>query len=316
MISVIIPVYNAEKYLRRTIKSVMNQDYEDWEIVAVNDGSSDNSLNILQKFSELDSRIHIVSKENGGAGAARNEGIKHAKGEYVVFLDSDDYIKKEYFSLLSKRNEDVVFVDVMRKNEDSSKYFVEKMSKYSGYCKEDIIRFQMTGEMPWGGCRKAVKRNLLINNQIFYSEHQVGEEAIYSFEILNKAEKIGFIDKELYCYNIHNGSLSQIILEDPWGEVCLALKDKIKQLGLDHKYSNTLNAFIIVAGIVSLTNMAKLYSWKEYSFYAKEKVKWIKKNLDYVAGIDFKHMNKKAKILYPFVKVHALYPIYCLGRMR
>lgn len=316
MITVIIPVYNAEKYLKRTIKSVINQNYEEWEIIAVNDGSTDNSLNILQEFSELDSRIHIISKENSGAGAARNEGLKYAKGEYVVFLDSDDYISKEYFSLLSKKNEDVVFVDVMRKNEDSSKYSIEKMSKYRNYCKEDIIRFQMTGEMPWGGCRKAVKRNLILNNKILYSEHQVGEEAIYSFEILNKAENIGFIDKPLYCYNVHDGSLSRTILEDPWGDVSLALKDKVKQQDLYNKYSSTINSFIIVAGIVSLINMAKLYSWKEYVIHAKRKIKWIKENLDVTTEIDFKHMNKKARILYPFVKIQILYPIYLLGRMR
>ena len=91
-VSVIVPVYNVEQYLARCLDTVLAQTYENLEVICVNDGSTDNSLNILEHYARFDSRIKIVNKENGGLGSARNAGIKEAEGKYILFLDSDDYI--------------------------------------------------------------------------------------------------------------------------------------------------------------------------------------------------------------------------------
>lgn len=99
LISVIIPVYNGEKYLKEAIMSVTNQDCKDLEIIIVNDGSSDNSLKIAEALASEDSRIRVISKENGGVSVARNVGIDAAKGEYISFLDADDLWDKKFFSL-------------------------------------------------------------------------------------------------------------------------------------------------------------------------------------------------------------------------
>lgn len=102
-ISVIIPVYNAEKYIERCINSVVAQTYNNWEMIVINDGSTDNTENIIREKAKADNRIQIYSQNNQGAGIARNNGISKATGEYIVFLDADDYVNKEYFSLLMEK---------------------------------------------------------------------------------------------------------------------------------------------------------------------------------------------------------------------
>ena len=111
-ISVIVPVYNAANYIAKCIQSVQNQTFSSWELILIDDGSQDNSLDIIRRFAIEDDRIKVIHQENSGAGMARNNGIENAIGDYIVFLDSDDYISEKYLSLLSSHNEDVVFIDV------------------------------------------------------------------------------------------------------------------------------------------------------------------------------------------------------------
>ena len=100
LISIVIPVYNVEKYLEKCLQSVQNQTYNHFEVILVNDGSTDSSLSICEKFVNQDKRFSVFSKENGGMSSARNFGIKKAKGSFITFVDSDDYIVKDYLSHL------------------------------------------------------------------------------------------------------------------------------------------------------------------------------------------------------------------------
>lgn len=103
-LSVIVPVYNVEKYLKECINSIINQTLKDIEIICVNDGSTDNSLKILEELSQLDNRIKIINKENGGLASARNAGMKVASGEYYTFIDSDDFIDTNaYETVINKK---------------------------------------------------------------------------------------------------------------------------------------------------------------------------------------------------------------------
>ena len=94
-ISVVIPIFNTAPYLKECLDSVLNQTFTDFEVICVNDGSNDSSLEILKKYQQKDNRIKIINQENKGAGAARNVGIDHSRGEYILFLDSDDYLDKD-----------------------------------------------------------------------------------------------------------------------------------------------------------------------------------------------------------------------------
>ena len=102
LISIIVPVYNIEKYLQKCIKSIINQTYKNIEIILVDDGSKDNSGKICDEFKQIDNRIKVIHKENGGLSDARNAGLKIAKGEYIGFVDSDDYIAQDMFETLYK----------------------------------------------------------------------------------------------------------------------------------------------------------------------------------------------------------------------
>lgn len=150
-ISVIIPVYNAENYVGRCIESVQSQTYNDWQMILVDDGSKDKSLEICQKYAALDKRIHVIHQENQGPGIARNTGIAAAKGEYIVFVDSDDYIEKDYFELLAKHDEDVVFINVQNVDEQGNVMKKDFMSSNRTLSKDTILRRQMTGRIDWGG---------------------------------------------------------------------------------------------------------------------------------------------------------------------
>ena len=105
IISIIIPIYNVEKYLRQALDSLVNQVFTDFEVICVDDGSKDNSSNIIDEYRLKDSRFYKVSQKNSGAGIARNNGLKQAKGKYVLFLDADDYFEKDLLKVLYEQAE-------------------------------------------------------------------------------------------------------------------------------------------------------------------------------------------------------------------
>lgn len=316
MISVIIPVYNAEKYIDRCINSILAQTYNDWELFLIDDGSQDSSLKIIKEYEQKDSRITVVHQENKGAGAARNKGLDVVSGEYVVFVDSDDYIEQQYFEILTKHDEDIVFIDVNRRDEDGKIIAEEKLSMLKGMSKDDILRGQMTGKILWGGVRKAAKRQLLNENSIKYSQHKIGEEAIYSFLLLYYAQSFSFIDTPVYNYEVHSESLSQSFQVDPWGEVAIALKDIICELGCYEEYADSLNSFFVTAAIVSLSKIAKKVSYRQFKNLAYKKMIATKKLINDNFIIDRKHMNVKARILLPFVNKKMWFIIYCVANFR
>ena len=100
--SIIVPIYNVEKYLPQCIDSILNQDYKDFELILVNDGSPDDSLSVCRQYAEKDKRVRIINKPNGGSTSSRKAGAKIAKGEYVICVDSDDYVEQGYFSCVAR----------------------------------------------------------------------------------------------------------------------------------------------------------------------------------------------------------------------
>ena len=104
--STIMPVYNASKNLRRSIESIINQTYHNWELIIIDDGSLDDSYDICMEYASKDSRITLIHQENHGPGYARNEGIKLAKGDYITFLDADDYYSNDFYESLLNNNSD------------------------------------------------------------------------------------------------------------------------------------------------------------------------------------------------------------------
>ena len=111
-VSVVVPIYNVEKYLRQCLESLVNQNFDDYEIILINDGATDNSMKIAQEFEDKYKNIKLLSKKNAGLGAARNTGMKYVTGKYVLFVDSDDYVSPEYISelynVINREDSDIV----------------------------------------------------------------------------------------------------------------------------------------------------------------------------------------------------------------
>lgn len=318
-ISVIVPVYNSEKYLPKCIESVVNQTYNNWELILVDDGSADRSSSIADNAAQRDNRIKVIHQQNAGPGEARNQGIDAANGDYVVFLDSDDYIEKDYFKLLVPKAEshDIVFIDVNQVAPDGRLIKEEKMSQYSSWTMNRLLRSQMTGKVCWGGVRKAVRIGLLKDNNIRYTKHTVGEEALYSFRILHAAKLITFLDdKSVYTYVNHESSQSKIEMDDPWGGVVDTLRSYLKMNGLYGEYANTVNAFNATATVVSLDRIARKYEGKERKAKAKECVQKFQSSYERNAGCDTASMSMKAKVFVPFLRLGVYWPVLWGSKLR
>jgi glycosyltransferase involved in cell wall biosynthesis len=314
-ISIIIPVYNAAPYLESSVNSVINQTYSNWELILVDDGSKDESGQICDKFAQKDSRIRVIHQENAGAGAARNNGISQTKGDYVVFVDADDYIEPHYLKQLSEHDEDVVFIDVQCVDENGQKVKEEYMSYYKDWKKDKLLRSQMTGKLPWGGVRKAVRRVILADNAIKYSNHRIGEEALYSFQVLHYAKSVGFIEGPVYSYLQHSDSLSNSKEEDPWGCVAISLRDEIKRQGDYAIYANTLNAFIETAAAVKAYKVACYNPLKESLIKLAETRAWMKEKTDCGYAIDKASESGKARVLVQLLKWHQYIVIWIISRL-
>lgn len=318
-ISIIVPIYNAEQYLKKCISSVMSQTYSNWELILINDGSTDGSSNIINMMAETDDRIIAIHQENMGPGKTRNRGIERATGEYIVFLDSDDFLDKDYLGLLVEKAErnDIVFIDVNQITTEGRVLAKEKMSKYKKWSKERILRSQMTGKIPWGGVRKAVSIKLLRDNNIGFTTHSVGEEALYSFCILYAAETIGFLDeKPVYFYVNHENSQSKLRAIDPLGNVVMFLREYLQQQNLYLKFADTVNAFNLTATIISLDRIAQMYKGKEMVHKAEDRIMQFKASYDNNVGLDFRNMSYKAKIFAPFLKFGIYRPVILASNLR
>ena len=164
--------------------------------------------------------------------------------------------------------------------------------------------------------RKAVKRIFLLDKNIQFSNNKIGEEALYSFLILWNAKSFSFIVGPVYSYVNRRGSQSDIPMDDPWGDISLAMKNKLLEMNLYSCYADTLNAFILTATIVSLSKMAIKYKYWKFLNFSKKRLAVMNQNIDRQYSFDFGSMDKKAILLYPFLKIGWIFPIYLISRIR
>jgi len=220
-ISIIIPVYNVERYIKRCLDSIIEQTYTDLEVILVDDGSSDHSVEICKEYEKKDSRISVVSKNNEGAGIARNVGISLSTGEYLGFVDADDYVEKEMYQVMVKsleeNNADLVYclsTDESHEGYDNGTYKV-----FRG---EDIenLAIGMIGTMPnqkkdslygssvWRGLYK--KQVVTDCNISFLSERTVAsEDLLFNIEYLQQCQKAIYLDAALYHHCKNEASMTR-----------------------------------------------------------------------------------------------------------
>lgn len=199
MISVIVPVYNVEKYLKRCVDSIFNQTYKDFEIILVDDGSNDSSGEICDKYDKNNKNVRVIHQNNIGLSGARNTGIKYSKGEYLTFIDSDDYIDGKYLEILYgnliKCDADISCCDYLRTSADSEKAVYSK--KCIALKNDDSIKFYLEKDIV-SDCGKLYKKELF--NSIKFPVGKINEDISTIFKVFMNVKRVTWNDSKLYFY--------------------------------------------------------------------------------------------------------------------
>ena len=279
-LSIIIPVYNVEKYLKECLDSVCNQTLKDIEIICINDGSTDNSLSILKNYAQKDTRIKIISKENEGQASARNLGIKKSSGEYVAFVDSDDFIEPSMFEKLytkAKNNDlDIVMCKIATYDNQTEEIKYNVWYYMLGVFKDfekDIFNHKDTKEFT---CNIAVtpynkiyKNSLLKDNNILFPEGLIFEDEKFFFDTYLRAKKVSIVDEFLYYYRVNRkGSTVDISKENDYSDiVCISkqIRNTFKKTGDYEEYKFLLNNRLIHLQLSRFTQTSPKYKNKFFN---------------------------------------------------
>lgn len=313
--SIIMPVYNSGTEMKKSIESVLNQTYNKWELIIIDDGSTDNSLEIAKKFANKNRRIKVFHQKNAGPGAARNKGIKEASGDYIAFLDSDDYYEKNFLETIDNKNQDcdVIFYSNIKEDIDGKIVGGTNLSKYINCPKEKIIKMQMMGVIPWGAQLKVVKSTIV--KECSFSHIPVGEELIYSFNVLNKAKKITIIERPLYHYFHNTKGQHTKGGNDPWNQVVEELKKHLRNIGEYNKYEKIVNGLALRALTISIYRYSCNYKYKDAKLKIKEKINEYKKKND-INNVEFECLDKISKILLKLINHKFYFLLFLSSKIR
>ena len=210
LISVIVPVYNVEKYIKKCIDSIINQTYKNIEIILIDDGSKDNSGKICDEYKEIDKRVFVIHKNNEGVSIARNIGIEMAKGQWISFIDSDDWIEENYlekmFNTARTKNADVVLCAYNRIWKDRVERINFTNNKKSYSSKEYLIN-SLNPQTGFGFCHMKLIKSDVIKDIRFNQSLKVGEDAFFNIELSNNIKKAVIVEKNIYNYRFNDNSL-------------------------------------------------------------------------------------------------------------
>lgn len=286
-VSVIVPVYNVERYIDRCMQSLLNQSLQDIEIIIVDDGSPDNCPILCDKYSQKDNRVKVVHKKNAGLGYARNSGLEIATGEYVAFIDSDDFIDKNMFEYLYKlahdKSLDVIYCgfNTYRNNKVVSTKSEENTYKeYQGIDCYEVLK-GMLGNL--GNKNKIVKYEMSVwhslykldtikkNNITFCSEREfISEDIIFHIDLIRHCNKIAFIPERFYYYCVNNNSLSKSFKNDRFERHLILFNEitrRLKDNNYDFPKNIANNLFLLkIRYDFTIINSYQLTFWEKYSY--------------------------------------------------
>lgn len=209
LISVIVPVYNVKTYLPECIESVLSQSLRGFELILVDDGSDDGGGEVCDVYAKKDARIKAIHKQNGGLSDARNKGLAAASGEYVLFLDGDDYytdicILERLVNFAKEKTSDLVCFNYTRNGRSPEIAFEDEIS-------EDLDKIIRANAYTSSACLKLIKKELLAKNRIAFIKGQVSEDILFSGRLLECADKIVFLNVPYYFYRVREASITKTI---------------------------------------------------------------------------------------------------------
>ena len=317
LISIIVPMFNVEKYIEKCIFSLKEQTYKNFEVIIVDDGSKDESYYFANRAIDGDNRFRVFSKENGGLSSARNYGIKFAKGEFITFIDSDDYVCKEYlmhlYSAIRKNNECDISMSRIRYTAEKEKNNDNITKKYSiETVKNDIAMKKMFLRDMFNHCAYGKLYKSYIWDNSSFPEGRLYEDYLTTYKIFMKSTKIALIDSEDYFYVQHKGS----IMHD---KVSLQTLDIINVSNEVTEWvkMNSFSLFLPALELQLATYMKTLHKIRSYdktSFMdIQHKLeKYLKKKSIKVLFYKNTPVRDRLKILLFFINKHLFYVFYSL----
>ena len=284
-VSIILPIYNEEVYLEQCLNSICNQTLRDIEIICVDDGSTDHSLDILKEYAQKDSRIRVFRQENQFAGVARNNGMRYANGQYLLFLDSDDFFELDMIEKLYNRAEkDNLDIVLCRYNffDNAEGKIVEKDFTYdnSFLCEKDVFEgtdlkhsaiFQLTNGWAWD---KLFRAEFVREQRYHFSEFRSSEDGFFVYMLFAKAKKIGYLDERLIHQRINNKVSLSNTLDKNWingFRMLNLIKEEMERCGIYSLYQSSFFTFVLsfvkwYMGAMNTTEAVK----KSYSYIKQE----------------------------------------------
>lgn len=295
MISIIIPIYNGGKYIDSCINMILNQTYQNFEVIVINDGSTDDSYSILQKYQKLDKRIQLFNFENHGVSWSRNFGLSQVKGEWFLFLDCDDFIPINYLEELIKcienNTSDCVFCKLNVIDEDLN--LIKTQSVPQGfYNNEEIIYLLLEFKnISTGPCAKLINSSL-ISKDLTFPCLKIYEDLVFNLNLLKCAQKIYFTNQTAYGY-IHRENIGamQSYSKKLTNDVIFAMRHALETIRYS-KHKDYLFYRIICQVMMYATNC----SYEANKVFIKETQKFLRENL--INLIVNKTINKNEKLLF------------------
>ena len=217
IISVIVPAYNAAKTIKSTILSILTQNYEDFELIIVNDGSTDNTLSICKSI--IDNRVIVIDQENGGLSCARNTGIRASKGKYICFVDSDDTINSNYlnylYSSIKDNNSDLAIcgMQLSSPNNISNLCFNQAKCYEQIWDNSEFLKHFQLGLLN-SACNKLYKAEIIKSNNLSFPIQSITEDISFNIEYLKLSSSVSTIKEALYIYQLQNSQLTKKVSED------------------------------------------------------------------------------------------------------
>lgn len=278
-VSIIIPVYNAEKYLKRSINSILNQTYKNIELILVDDGSKDNSFKICEEFAKSYKNIIAIHQENGGVSSARNAGLNCATGEYIEFVDADDSIAENCVEKLVNgiKDADVALCGFVMQKTSGEKIITAKEDCVFEFRKDVKKSFELVRQgISNSPCNKLYKKDKI--KTLFNKKYFIGEDVIFNLNYIKNCEKISVIKDALYYYDftnessaIHTKLRSQENFNEYWDEI-YSLNNSFFQSGYE-KELNTVYLKAVISQIMRVSQIEKGYKYfkKVLKLYKTEK---------------------------------------------
>ncbi len=283
-ISIIVPVYNVEKYLSTCVDSILSQTFEDFELLLIDDGSTDNSGMLCDEYLKTDKRIKVIHQKNAGVSAARNKGIDEALGEYICFIDSDDWIDKQFLWDLyeNAHSTDLKVLTSLSYEYPKNKSVIRK-PPYSKtiYRKSEIIQFLIENDFfttgDGGSCSKLFKRSIIEKDkQRFYLNNAAYEDTLFTFEYLSKCNSVQVKNGARYHY-IHRNENSLSTKVHPYNNYIDSGLNGLKTLNnIENKYDIQIENPFFTNGVTKFLNILNYSVFGLYpSFKTVDKAKRI-----------------------------------------